>query len=352
MKGQQMKFLLLLFFIFMSNCVNENIQTLRQVNLPELSIPQIRILYGNFENNSLKKSKIDFNPLTKALPSMISSDFVTTRQFELTNDEDRIKVLKEVSARQKAGLNSDTNLAELYNVDWLLSGDFIEFENNISINARIINFNNSKTLFAISKTFPTNDLLVTGSSRKGNIKEVSQSLLEQIAYVHKNISSEIETTKIAALLNNYEGELLIDDIAINKEVVVNKDKNYEKKVNDIKKKANEKFAKALEIDPNYRKPKENIQKVNDCTYFVPKRNNTLAQVSEPKGLFLRVGPSQSYDKILLLPDHSKLKIIESANNVDKIYDLCSPWYKVIYMDPADGEKTGWVFGGLLKFENQ
>ncbi|MBK7056746.1 MAG: SH3 domain-containing protein [Leptospiraceae bacterium] len=346
-----MKFLIILFCIFMTNCVNENIRNLERIGLPELSIPQIRILYGNFENNSLKQSKVDFNPLTKALPSMILSDFATTKQFELTNNEDRLKVLKEISAKQKAGLNNETNFAELYNVDWLLSGDFIEFENNISINARIINFNNSKTLFAINKTFPTNELLLTSSSRKGKIKEVSQSLLEQIAYVHKNIGLEIETTKIAALLNNYEGELLIDDITINKEVVINKDKNYEKKINDIKKKANEKFAKALEIDPDYKKPKENIQKVNDCTYFAPKRNNTFAQVNEPKGLFLRVGPSQSYDKILLLPDRSKLKIIEPANNVDKIYDLCSPWYKVIYIDPTEGEKTGWVFGGLLKFEN-
>ena len=69
-------------------------------------------------------------------------------------------------------------------------------------------------------------------------------------------------------------------------------------------------------------------------------------VKAPSGLNLRESPSIKSKNIALIPDNSKVDVLEIASKEEKIGDMLAPWIKIRFKT-----NTGWVFGGFVYKKN-
>jgi len=222
------------------------------------------ILFENFTNNSVGDSKTKFNGFRRGFPAMILDDFFHFGTFRPVTQADRQKALKELAFSQ-SGLTESSNLeiGKIAGAELILTGDFLEFNNVMTISARVINVKTQTTLALVKVSGSTNETL--HPPRKSLLKKLSLGLLAQMKFDLENkelrlIQNRVETRKIDAALNNYAGELLLD--RAEREKVLARMKKAGLTLEQIKRleeEARERFRKALKYDEDYEKARRNLE---------------------------------------------------------------------------------------------
>lgn len=213
------------------------------------------MLVLNFKNTSQKSAAAEYEPWEFGIASMVMTDLETIGLFNVISRERLQDILKE-QAFQLTGLVDEKKAVEvgkLMAAEYILSGSFMEFKGLLRIEARVFSVETGSQMAAAS---------VTGKIETffDLVKTLLFKLLPNFGTVLSDeetiaIAKNIETRSVNASLNNYAGEIALmksDDM---------KSKGKAEAADQFKENAKNRFRKALEFDPEYKRARLNLEKL-------------------------------------------------------------------------------------------
>lgn len=225
------------------------------------------ILFEDFDNNAPESIRAEFSGLSRAIPSEVQNDFTNFGLFRPVSEENRKKALREV-AMQHTGLVVESDgkaLAQLSGAEWLLTGEFTILGQTIRIVARVVHVPTGETRASTSVGGSLEQLL--HPPKESLLKQTSVRLLSKFDIDPTDqeiriLTQNSETDNIRALINNYEGEILLEK---KEREIVRADAQgtrlNESAVRDYTDKAKQKFRRALSEDPTYRRARKNLRRL-------------------------------------------------------------------------------------------
>ncbi|HNH11182.1 MAG TPA: hypothetical protein PK683_21975, partial [Leptospiraceae bacterium] len=250
------KICIIIITLFLLIHCGESFRPIR--NVPEKA--KKVVLFLDFENNSIGSGKDNWDGLRRAIPSMILTDFKNFGTYRPVTEDARLSALKELK-RVQQGILEDRGIqaGKLASADFILSGNFMEISSSIAITAKLTDVQTGEAVSSSSQQGHVDSIL--NPPEKSLIKKTSITLLSQTQYNPTTneiqmIADVIETKKIQAAGKNYEGEIIMDDVALLKK----SGKSAEsQEVKSLEEKANWKFKSAVSEDPSYERAKQNME---------------------------------------------------------------------------------------------
>ena len=83
------------------------------------------------------------------------------------------------------------------------------------------------------------------------------------------------------------------------------------------------------------------------TFVLSSCKDSKGIINSNSGLVLRTNPSNSAERIDLIPNGTEVFILDKNGPRDTIYGISSNWYEVKY-----NGKRGWAFGGLINLKGE
>ncbi|MBP7283953.1 MAG: hypothetical protein KBA66_20375 [Leptospiraceae bacterium] len=220
-----------------------------------------------------------------AISQLILDSFVHFGAFNAVTPELREKAIKEYTLGLKLGTNKKSSTIDQFVVsDYFLTGKFT-FTNSDSFFINVNVGDQNGYIRAKSGGSTKLNTILTKDSEMKIIKKVSIEILQQLGYDLTTeeialIESGFETNNLEASIANYSGEgqiekiqtmLLISDQAkksnLTPEVVkqatgVNMEEDaLRQQIKDLRQQAKANFEKAVRLDPDYLRAKDNLRKL-------------------------------------------------------------------------------------------
>lgn len=209
----------------------------------------------NFMNITQGERAKEFQPWEYGIPMMLITDIESIGLFNIVSRE-RLKDILEEQKLQYSGLvdkEQAVQLGKIAAAHYILTGSFAELNEKLRIEARVFSVEKGIQLGAASVTGETDRFF---EIEKELVIKVSGYLRAMLTEEEKErIAANIETRSVNASLNNYAGEIAV----MESDALREQGKTDE--ADDLLQKAKKKFKKAIEHDPGYKKPKENLARL-------------------------------------------------------------------------------------------
>lgn len=218
------------------------------------------LLVESFQNNSIEGTK--WNPWKLGFASLVQEDLVLSGYFRVVSEESRRKALGEL-AFQESGLTPESGMktGKLLGAQWILGGGFVVAGPDISVHTDLMEVESGRVLATIRRTGASSEFFTL-------CKQMSVELLKQLRLDFSDedvryLTQTVETKDVDASLLNYEGEMTlrrVDEIRY-KKALGRADATAEMEVRKLEKEARRRFRDAVEEDPNYKRARQNLQRL-------------------------------------------------------------------------------------------
>ncbi len=218
------------------------------------------LLVESFQNNSVEGAK--WNPWKLGFASLVQEDLVVSGYFRVVSEESRRKALGE-QAFQESGLTPETGMktGKLLGAQWILAGGFVVAGPEISVHTDLMEVESGRVLATIRRTGASTEFFTL--SKQMSIELLKQLRLDFSEEDVRYLTQSVETKDVDASLLNYEGEMAlrrIDEIRY-KKAIGRADTTADVEVRRLEKEARRRFRDAVEEDPDYRRARQNLQRL-------------------------------------------------------------------------------------------
>lgn len=238
--------------VFVAGCGGTSDKSLRQI--PRSQRKGLAVM--NYVNNTPKSRAEEYQPWEFGIASMIMTDVETIGAFNIVSNERMKDVLAQQSFQLTGMVDEKTavELGKIVGASYILAGSFTEMKGQLRMETQV---------FSVEKGTQLGTAAVMGKT--DNFFDLEKDLFTKISGIlnvmlteeeQGKINAKIETKSVEASLNNYRGEVA---------VIKAKDLAKEGKKDEAKKiieEAKKDFNKAIELDPNYTKAKQNLSKIS------------------------------------------------------------------------------------------
>ena len=260
MYPQYRPFFFIIILIVLFSCTTQQHKTERTVKsemVMDFDIPEEQkkiISVHKFEDRSIGTDK--FSPWEMGIPDMIMRALSAFPYYTVISREYTQQQILDEQKFQLLGYTDESSgveIGKILDAQYVITGSFSVVEDFLQVNSQCISIETGEIVGTaqghgeLSRFYTIQNALAIELSNNMNL-----SISEEAA---EELKERADTRVVEASLANYEGEEKLEEIAILE------DSGEKEKAEEAKEKAKADFQRALELDKNYEKARQNLSRL-------------------------------------------------------------------------------------------